>query len=186
MEGSDMSFSPKKISFLLVSIALASAGFVNAESHPISDAIASVKSVFQDAKTTTISTVEDAKTQINDKLERFKIAQAYYLDTAKQDAKVAYELLLASANEGVAQAQFYVSELLEEGRGVTKDTEQAFKWLQTAAENGLEDAEYKLGQMYLSVKKDTEKALYWLQRAADKGNKKAADALEVLKASLPK
>lgn len=58
------------------------------------------------------------------------------------------------------------------GIGVTKDYDQALKWLRKAAENNVAKAQSSLGSMYYrgnGVTKSYAKALKWFRRAAERG-----------------
>ena len=58
------------------------------------------------------------------------------------------------------------------GRGVLKDTTEAIKWLELAAEQGNVPAQNNLGHIYLNSEgalKDFNKALKWYQLAAKEG-----------------
>ena len=62
------------------------------------------------------------------------------------------------------------------GEGVEKDYDEAAKWYRTAAEQGDQEAWYKLGNMYYrgeGVKKDTAEAAKWYQKAAEQGHEEA-------------
>eukprot|EP01031_Cornospumella_fuschlensis_P022534 gene22534-27503_t len=88
-------------------------------------------------------------------------------------------LLKDAAERGHADAQFYYSRCLMEGRGnVEKDPQLAFHWLSSAAAQGHGAAELDLGLTYwwgcfppydLSIAEDYQKAVFWLRKAADKG-----------------
>ena len=52
------------------------------------------------------------------------------------------------AEQGDARAQFNLGWMYAEGKGVTKDYEDAVEWFRLAAEQGLADAQYNLGKMY--------------------------------------
>ena len=61
------------------------------------------------------------------------------------------------------------------------DINEAVEWWQKAAEQGLAEAQFNLGNCYYwgeGVAKDNEKALKWYQKAAAQGNEDAKKALE--------
>jgi TPR repeat protein len=74
--------------------------------------------------------------------------------------------------------------MYEDGKGVTRDLEQAVSWYQKAAEQGNAVAQNNLGLMYLNgsgVKKDSSQAVYWLKKSAVQGNLYAKRELENMK-----
>ena len=52
-----------------------------------------------------------------------------------------------AAEQKHANAQYYMGCMYENGYGVPKNTEEAIKWYQKAAAQGLADAQNKLKQM---------------------------------------
>ncbi len=78
------------------------------------------------------------------------------------------QLLKNAADAGYALAQYeYGLKLYRE----QKDPQQAFYWLTKASEQGLAQAEYRLGRFLLDspwLENDEAKALYWLESAANK------------------
>jgi TPR repeat protein len=78
----------------------------------------------------------------------------------QQDYKQAYELLLPIAEQGDAQAQYYVGTMLVDGMGVTADTAKGVQLLEQAVSNKHYKAAITRGKNYLSgygVEMDTEK-----------------------------
>lgn len=67
------------------------------------------------------------------------------------------------------------------GDGVPHDSYQAIEWMRTAGEQGLVEAQFALGQMYLTgveeMGADPAEAEAWLSRAAGRGHKEAARLL---------
>ena len=85
-------------------------------------------------------------------------------------------LLLASAQNGDARAQFDLGVLHMRGDEVAKDPALAAGWFEKAAKNGLATAQYNLGTMLLSgtgVPKDEKTAYFWFQSAAEQGHPRA-------------
>ena len=77
------------------------------------------------------------------------------------------------------RAMVALGEMLEQGRGVTKDVAQAVKLYEQAAERS-QWAQFKLAILYWKGKglaKDEQKALQWWQKSADGGNGKAQNNL---------
>ena len=66
------------------------------------------------------------------------------------------------------------------GKGVEQSDEEAVKWFKIAADNGLPEAQYSLGKMYLCGKgigHSKREAVRWFIIAADHGNVDAEKAL---------
>jgi len=76
------------------------------------------------------------------------------------------------AKAGVAEAEYIMGFLLDNGIGYTPDATAAFQWYSRAASKGLVAAQYSLGHMY-STGRDTErdalKAMEYYMRAAEAG-----------------
>ena len=53
-----------------------------------------------------------------------------------------------AADNGNAEAQFYVGEMYEYGRGVKRDYAKALEWYKKAADNGNIEAQSRLSEMY--------------------------------------
>ena len=74
-----------------------------------------------------------------------------------------------AADNGDANAQYYIGKLYYKGKGIEKDYKKAFEYLKKAAEQGHVDAQYYLGKCYYDgkgVEKDYEKAFEYLKKAA--------------------
>lgn len=87
---------------------------------------------------------------------------------ASGDFKLAASLWQPLAESGVAQAQFYLSNLYGRGEGVAADPAQALTWLTRAAEKGYPAAQFNLGNRYYQgrgVKQDFEQAALWWRKA---------------------
>ncbi len=52
------------------------------------------------------------------------------------------------AEQGNANAQFFLGVMYDKGRGVPQDDAEAVKWYRKAAEQGVAEAQYNLGLMY--------------------------------------
>lgn len=81
-----------------------------------------------------------------------------------------------SADAGDVSAMYQVAKCYQEGDGVSKNLNQAFRYMKQAAEGGCTDAYFDLGEMYhggRGVTKDRDKAMFWYQKAAASGNRKA-------------
>jgi TPR repeat protein len=79
-----------------------------------------------------------------------------------------------------AWAKFYFARACFYGSGRARDVQEAFTWLQRAAEQGLPDAQYMLSRFYMSgtgTAADQFSGVKWAERAASAGH---ADALAIL------
>ena len=100
------------------------------------------------------------------------------LDEAKTavtrgDFQEAFKLRLPLANQGNAEAQYWVGIAYELGSGVTKDQEMSIKWLLRSAEQGNSEAQRAIGWNYwkgIGVKQDDTQAAIWARRSAEQGN----------------
>jgi hypothetical protein len=73
------------------------------------------------------------------------------------------------------------------GLGLSKDPAKAARWYRKAAEQGLADAQFSLGQMYAEgrgVRKDLVAAYKWLSLSAGAGSDRAHRALVALEYEL--
>ena len=74
------------------------------------------------------------------------------------------------AEQGVAEAQYYLGLMYDLGRGVPQDYAEAVKWYRKAAEQGYAGGQYHLGLMYRKgrgVPQDRVQAHLWLSLAAE-------------------
>ena len=81
-------------------------------------------------------------------------------------------LLRPIAEHGDPQAQTYMGNLYERGKGVPKDYAESVKWYRLAAEQGNADAQKYLGDMYRKgngVSQDSGQAAIWYRKAAEQG-----------------
>ena len=90
--------------------------------------------------------------------------------TSVQDEKDAFSWFENASKQGVAEAQFALATMLEQGRGVASpQIEQARYWYRQAADAGLASAQYNLGAIYArgeEVVQDDERAFQWFFLAA--------------------
>ncbi len=89
------------------------------------------------------------------------------------DYRTALAEFLPLAQEGDAQAQYFVGRMFHEGRGAPEDNKVAFGWAHKAAAHGLADAEALLGTLYAQgqgVTRDDDEAARWFHKAAAGGN----------------
>ena len=90
-------------------------------------------------------------------------------------------LIHRSAEQGDADAQFYLGNAYYMGDGVSADKVRSVYWYRKAAEQGDAAAQTNLGRVYWfgdGVSEDKPQAVYWWRKAAEQGN---ADAIELLK-----
>jgi hypothetical protein len=74
----------------------------------------------------------------------------------------------ASADAGLAEAQFDLGVLYAQGLGVRRDLTEAANWYRKSAEQGNPEAEFALGQLYSrgwGVPRDEADAIRWFQMA---------------------
>lgn len=93
------------------------------------------------------------------------------------DFKTAFSLWRPLAEQGAAQAQYYLSGLYARGEGVSKNPQTAHLWLVKAAGGGYAAAQFNLANEYFQgkdIEQDFTKARHWWQLAADQGLGKAA------------
>jgi uncharacterized protein len=93
--------------------------------------------------------------------------------SVKQDHVEAMKWLQKAADQGDADAQFFVGLAFSKGEGVKQDHLEAVKWLRKAADQGKANAQLFLGLMYYhgeGVLRDYAEAAEWLRKAADQGN----------------
>lgn len=84
------------------------------------------------------------------------------------------------AEQGNADAQFYVGGMYNKGHGVLQDYRRAVKWFELSAQQGHLRAQYQLAGMYLSedeFTQDYERGVQWARLAAEEG---LADAQALL------
>ena len=92
--------------------------------------------------------------------------------------------LKASANSGDAVAQHNLGSFYDNkergGRGKARDDRQAVSWYTKAAEQGLADAQFDLGRMYVTgtgITQDVELGVSWELKAAEQGLARAQFAI---------
>jgi TPR repeat protein len=87
-----------------------------------------------------------------------------------------FQKLLAAAKAGNKQAQFDVGLCYDEGKGVRKDSYEAFKWFKEAALQGHAKAQNAVGICYENgegVVKNLSEAIRWYELAISNGSDKA-------------
>jgi TPR repeat protein len=90
------------------------------------------------------------------------------------DYATAVTLCRPLANQGVAQAQYFLGTMYENGKGVAQDYREAMKWYRLAADYpGYAAPLYALGLMYVNghgVAQDNVHAYMWYNIAATSGD----------------
>jgi len=116
-----------------------------------------------------------------------KIGLMYYKEgeiyTFVNDDKIAFEWFTLAAEQGYAEAQYYLGEMYYSGHGVAEDYNAAFKWLTLSAEQGFAKAQVSLGYMYysgLGVVQNYKTAVKWYTLAAKQGHAIAQHRLDEL------
>jgi len=87
---------------------------------------------------------------------------------------------------GDANAQYFLGNMYQTGRGVTKNDTEAVKWFSKAAEQGHTGGQYFLAGMYekgIGVREDKGEAVNWYRKAARQGHPLAQKALQRLNLS---
>ncbi|MDA2912163.1 sel1 repeat family protein, partial [Nitrospiraceae bacterium AH_259_D15_M11_P09] len=87
------------------------------------------------------------------------------------------------AQQGDADAQFYLGQMYSKGHGVPQDYAEAVRWFRRAAEQGDAEAQLKLGAMYnkgYSVPQDYVQAYMWVNLAVAQGREDARKARDKL------
>ncbi len=97
----------------------------------------------------------------------------------KEKYEDAFRLLLPCAENGIEEAQSNIGVMYQLGLGITRDIQQAIKWLSLAAENGCGEAAHNLGTLYLTsepdIPRNQQKSSYWYRRAKELGFQSAPD-----------
>ncbi len=81
------------------------------------------------------------------------------------------------AEQGDAEAQYFLGTLYQNGWGVLKDDKQSARLMRLSAKQGYAKAQYNLGLLYAvgeGVSQDYDRAYKWLTLAVLNGEKKAA------------
>ena len=89
-----------------------------------------------------------------------------------------FRQILQLAEQGVAEAQYNLGVMYENGQGVRQDDAEAFRWYRKAAEQGVAEAQYNLGAMYYSgqgVRQNFHLSKEWFGKACDSGWQKGCD-----------
>lgn len=105
-------------------------------------------------------------------------------DGVEQDEQEGVKWLIKAAEQGHADAQYWLGRRYLHGR---LNVQEATKWFLKAAEQGHAGAQYWLGRCYqlgAGVEKDELKAVEWYRKAAEQRYKIAQQVLESLELRL--
>lgn len=86
-------------------------------------------------------------------------------------------------NHENATAQYYLGIMYENGRGTSKNYDNALKWYRKAADKGYAKAQNNMGGMYYEgrgVAKDYKTAYNWYKKAAEQGDETAQSNLGIM------
>lgn len=86
--------------------------------------------------------------------------------------KEAFTWYKKAAEQDGVEAQYALSMLYEQGRGVDANASQSLLWVRKAAEQGHTGAQLRLACRYeagASVEQDEEQAFHWYRKAAEQG-----------------
>jgi TPR repeat protein len=89
---------------------------------------------------------------------------------------VPLEKIKQAAETNEFTAQYYLANEYSDGLGVSKDNNEAFKWMKLVAQQGMARAQRKLGWMFqngLGTKTNLDEAVGWYQKAAQQGDAQA-------------
>ena len=110
----------------------------------------------------------------------FWAGSAYYF---RGDFAAALREWRPLAEQGDAQAQFYLGIMHTNGEGVPEDDRQAAYWFQKSARQGHSQSQYRLGILYANgagVPEDAPQAVYWFRKSAEQGDARAQFNLGVM------
>jgi TPR repeat protein len=100
----------------------------------------------------------------------------------KKQYEQAFVIFTSHADITNPMAMYYLSALYLSGKGVEKNEVMAFEYCKRAAEEGIVDAQFQLGMMYLNAvgmtHEDDDRALEWFWRAADGGHREAKEMFD--------
>ncbi len=94
------------------------------------------------------------------------------------DYPKAFSMIVPLANSGHALAQYQMGLMLEQGQGIEANLAEAFKWYQKAADQGVADAYFAVGQIYsrgVVVPRDAVKAFASFDVASTLGHAVSGD-----------
>jgi len=99
----------------------------------------------------------------------------------KGDYQTALKEWQPLAEQGDAQAQYFLATLYDNGEGVAQDYKAAAKWYRKAAEQGDVGAQFSLATLYdngKGISQDMTKAKYWIQKVYEGDDAKLSKTAE--------
>jgi TPR repeat protein len=128
--------------------------------------------------------LEEAKREWRPAADQGNASAAYYLGVLANegpggDAGEAFHWFLTASEKGHPEAQYNLALAYERGLGVTRNRQQALRWLNKSAKAGNADAQYMLGLLLLDrgpTRPDSaavQSAMAWFTKAANAGNARA-------------
>lgn len=91
----------------------------------------------------------------------------------RKDYAAALKEFTPAAQQGNAEAQYYLGKMYLIGQGVRTDRQRAIKLFKASANQGNADAQFFLGTIYLLPHKDIPQGLMWMRLSAEQGNQDA-------------
>lgn len=109
---------------------------------------------------------------------QYAIGKHYYQEygNPQNDYSKAFYWFTKAAEQEHVQAQYYLGQMYDTGRGVEKDSFKAFTLFSKAAHQNHAAAQFDIAIMYKNgegVKRDLEKAKLWFEKAAKQGHAQA-------------
>jgi hypothetical protein len=113
---------------------------------------------------------------------------AYGLDAGLRayrsgDYSKAFQLWLPEAKLGDGDAQYHIGLLYRDGQGVSKDLDEALRWLRLSAGHGFDPGQTELGWFLakgMGGPADYAEARKWCEKAVAQGNPRAKNLLGIL------
>lgn len=98
-----------------------------------------------------------------------------YTAIKKGDLGTGLRKIQPLADHGYAEAQLLLGLMYSHGKGKPKDVKKGIQWITKAAEQGNEEAQYRLGAIFRNdeVYHDNKKSIKWFIKAAEQGNAEA-------------
>ena len=106
----------------------------------------------------------------------YELAKLYLNGNSSIEKNKAIDLLIKSANSGLARSQAFLGYCYAVGEGVEKNDYEAVRWNTMAAEQGDSNAQKNLGISYyngIGVEVNKNLAAKWFEKAASQGNLQA-------------
>jgi TPR repeat protein len=104
-----------------------------------------------------------------------ELKKADALRENKQYSK-AFNIYKSLADKGNPEAQYEVGRMYLFGQGIGRDSQEAFKWLEKAGQQGDADIKFKIAVMY-SLERNFQEAIKWYKKAAQQGDSKSSSML---------